>query len=124
MKLGIYIGSFNPPHMGHINVANYLLDNSIVDKVIILPTPNYWNKTDLVDIDSRVDMLRFFETDNIIIDNINNKYQYTYQILRELKKVYKDDQLYLIIGSDNIEKFHLWKNVDEILKNKVIKGVS
>lgn len=120
MKLGIYIGSFNPPHMGHINVANYLLDNSIVDKVIILPTPNYWNKTDLVDIDSRVDMLRFFETDNIIIDNINNKYQYTYQILRELKKVYKDDQLYLIIGSDNIEKFHLWKNVDEILKNKVI----
>ena len=120
MKLGIYVGSFNPPHMGHIKVVNYLLENKIVDKVIILPTPNYWNKTDLVDIDLRVDMLRFFETDNIIIDDINNKYQYTYQVLESLKKTYKNDQLFLVISSDNIEKFHLWKNVDEILKNKVI----
>ena len=57
MKLGIYVGSFNPPHKGHTKVASYLVRNGYVDKVLILPTPNYWNKTDLVDIEKRVDNL-------------------------------------------------------------------
>ena len=120
MKLGIYVGSFNPPHKGHLRVAEYLLESGIVDKVIIIPTPNYWNKNDLVDVDKRTQMLKFFENENIIIDNINNRYPYTYQVLESLKKEYKDNQLYLIIGSDNLEKFHLWKNIDKILKYKII----
>ena len=119
MKLGIYVGSFNPPHNGHMKVANFLIENKIVDKVIILPTPNYWDKQDLVDINMRVDMLKLLETDNIIIDNKHNNYPYTYQVLEILKKDY-NDTLYLIIGSDNLESFHLWKNIDEILKNYVI----
>ena len=119
MKLGIYVGSFNPPHNGHMKVANFLIENKIVDKVIILPTPNYWDKQDLVDINMRVDMLELRETDNIIIDNKHNNYPYTYQVLESLKKDY-NDTLYLIIGSDNLESFHLWKNIDEILKNYVI----
>ena len=119
MKLGIYVGSFNPPHNGHMRVANFLIENKIVDKVIILPTPNYWNKQDLVDINMRIDMLRLLEADNIIIDDKHNNYPYTYQVLDSLKNDYSDD-LYLIIGSDNLEKFHLWKNIDEILKNYVI----
>ena len=120
MKLGIYVGSFNPPHKGHLKVVKYLLENRLVDKVIILPTPNYWDKTDMVDIDKRVEMLRFFENVNIIVDGVNNRYPYTYQVLESLEKQYVGDQLYLIIGSDNLEKFHLWKNVDEILKHHVI----
>ena len=40
MKLGVYIGSFNPVHNGHIEVVNYLLDNNIVDKVLIVPEPS------------------------------------------------------------------------------------
>ena len=119
MKLGIYVGSFNPPHNGHMKVANFLIDNKIVDKVIILPTPNYWDKQDLVDINIRVDMLKLLETDDIIIDNKHNNYPYTYQVLESLKKDY-NDTLYLIIGSDNLESFHLWKNIDKILKNYVI----
>ena len=120
MKLGIYVGSFNPPHKGHMKVVTFLLDNKIVDKVIILPGPNYWNKTNMVDIKKRVEMVKIFETENIIVDEVNNNYPYTYQILANLKKTYPDDQLYLIIGSDNLEKFHLWKKVDEILKYHVI----
>ena len=38
MRLGIYMGSFNPPHKGHISVVNYLLDNNYVDKVLFVPT--------------------------------------------------------------------------------------
>ena len=47
MRIGVFVGSFNPVHKGHIKVANYLLDNDYVDKVIMLPTPNYWHKNNL-----------------------------------------------------------------------------
>ena len=63
MKLGIYIGSFNPPHKGHIKVINYLLDNDYVDKILVVPTGNYWDKQDLVDIRDRIKMLQFYEND-------------------------------------------------------------
>ena len=119
MRLGVFVGSFNPVHEGHIKVANYLLENNYVDKVLMLPTPNYWEKQDLIPVEHRLNMLRFYETDKIVIDNKHNDYPYTYQVLRSLKEDY-DDELYLIIGADNIENFHKWRNVDEILLNKII----
>ena len=61
MKLGLYVGSFNPVHNGHIKVINYLLDNDLVDKVIVLPTPNYWDKQNLLDLKTRVEMLKIIE---------------------------------------------------------------
>ena len=120
MKLGIFVGSFNPVHEGHIKVANHLLDNHYVDKVLMLATPNYWNKQDLTNLKHRVNMLKFYEKDNLIIDDIHNKEQYTYQVLRKLKKDYPNDELYLIIGADNIIKLDQWKNIDEILTSKII----
>ena len=120
MRIGVFVGSFNPPHNGHYNVAKYLIDEDIVDKVLLLPTPNYWDKNNLVNVEDRVNMLKFYEDKNIIVDSTHNQFPYTYQVLRSLKKDYSNDQLYLVIGSDQLEKFHLWKNIDEILKNKVI----
>ncbi|MBR4693368.1 MAG: nicotinate-nicotinamide nucleotide adenylyltransferase [Bacilli bacterium] len=120
MRLGIYVGSFNPPHEGHHKVMKYLLEKNLVDKVLLLPTPNYWDKTDLVNVNERIEMLKFYEEENIIVDSIHNNYPYTYEVLRSLKKDYPEDELYLVIGSDNLEKFHEWKNIDEILENKVI----
>ena len=120
MKLGIFVGSFNPVHEGHIKVANYLLDNNYVDKVLMLATPNYWDKQDLVELKHRVNMLKFYETQNLIVDDIHNKEPYTYQVLRLLKKDYPNDELYLIIGADNLKDLYKWKNINEILVNKVI----
>ena len=120
MKLGIYVGSFNPVHNGHLRVIHYLLDNNYVDKVLVLPTPNYWDKQDLVDINHRVNMFKIFETKKIIVDDIHNKYPYTYLVLRSIKKDYPNDLLYLIIGADNLVNLDKWKNIDEILENKVI----
>ena len=120
MKLGVYMGSFNPPHKGHIKVVNYLLDNKYVDKILIIPTLSYWNKTDLVNIDDRINMLKFYENDLIKVDTINNKYIYTYQLVNELKKEYPNDELLLIIGADNIIQFNKWKNYRKLLKNKII----
>lgn len=120
MRLGIYIGSFNPPHLGHKKVIEFLLEKNYVDNVLIVPTGNYWNKTNIIDISKRIEMLKFYENDNIIIDTTHNNYPYTYELLNALKKSYPKDELYLIIGSDNLEELHKWKNIDEILKNKII----
>ena len=120
MRIGVYAGSFNPVHNGHIHVVNFLLENNYVDKILLLPTPEYWDKTNLLPVEDRIEMLRYFENDKVIVDTIHNNYPYTYQVLRSLKKDYKEDELYLIIGSDNLEKFHLWEHVNEILENKVL----
>ena len=120
MKLGIYMGSFNPPHKGHINVINYLLDNNYVDKVIVVPTLNYWDKQDLVDIKHRINMLKFFESDQVIIDDKHNKYIYTYELVKELEKDYPNMELSIIIGADNIINFDKWKNYQKLLKYNII----
>ena len=61
MRIGVFVGSFNPVHEGHIKVANYLLENDYVDKVLILPTPNYWDKQDLIPVRHRYKMLKFYD---------------------------------------------------------------
>ena len=120
MRLGVYIGSFNPPHIGHKYVIDYLLNNNLVDKIIIIPTMNYWNKKDLINVKDRINMLRFYENENIKINDSLNNIEYTYQILEILKKQYINDELLLILGADNIQKLYLWKNIEQILKNKII----
>ncbi len=120
MRIGVYVGSFNPPHEGHHHVIQYVLEKHLVDQVLLLPTPNYWDKQDLVDVKDRIEMLKYYEEDKVKVDGIHNNYPYTYQVLDSLKKDYPNDEFYLIIGSDNLEKFHEWKNIHEILKNKVI----
>ena len=120
MKLGIYVGSFNPVHKGHKYIIDYLLNSNILDKVIVITTGNYWDKQDLINIRDRINMFKFYESDKVIVNDTLNNIKYTYEIINALKKEYKNDKLYLIIGADNIPKFHLWKNVKDILKNKVI----
>ena len=77
MRLGIYMGSFNPPHKGHISIINYLLDNNYVDKILVVPTLSYWDKHNLVDIKDRINMLKFYENNKIIIDTKHNDLIYT-----------------------------------------------
>lgn len=120
MKIGIYIGSFNPVHKGHIKIVNHLLNKNYLDKVIIIPTGNYWDKTNLANIKDRVNMLKIFKNERITIDTKNNDIPYTYLVLNEIKKEYKDDEISLIIGADNIINFDKWKNYKEILAHNLI----
>ena len=57
MKLGVFVGSFDPIHVGHIKVIDYLIDNNYLDRIVILPTLNYWNKNNLTDVNIRYEML-------------------------------------------------------------------
>lgn len=118
MRIGVYVGSFNPVHIVHERIMNFLIENDIVDKVLVIATGEYWDKNDLVPLEKRIEMLKLLESENILVDTTLNNYEYTYQILDKLKN--DKDELYLIIGGDNLPKFHLWKEVDKILENKVI----
>lgn len=120
MKIGVYVGSFNPVHKGHIKIVKHLIKNKYLDKVIIVPTGAYWDKQNLIDIIDRINMLKFYQNTNIIIDDKNNNLPYTYQLLDILSKEYSNYDLYLIIGADNIINFDKWKNYKEILKHKLI----
>ena len=120
MRIGVFVGSFNPVHNGHIQVVNYLIEHNIVDKVIIVPTLSYWDKNNLADINDRVNMLKFFETENIIIEPKYNVNYYTYQVMNAIESDYPNDELMLIIGADNIVSFDKWMNYHDLLKRKVI----
>ena len=120
MRLGVYIGSFNPVHNGHIKLVNYLLDNNYVDKILIVTTNGYWDKTNLVDVNDRINMLKFFQNERVLIDETHNNIPYTYELMRSLSNEYKNDELYLIIGADNIINFDKWKNYEELIKYKII----
>ncbi len=119
MKIAVYVGSFNPVHKGHIKVVKKIL-KEYVDKVIIVPTMSYWNKNNLISISDRINMLKLYETKDIVIDTKNNNYEFTYQVLRNIQKEYKNDKIYLVIGDDLLKDFDKWKNIFEILKYNII----
>lgn len=118
MRIGVYVGSFNPLHIGHQQVINTLITKKIVDKVLVIPTNSYWDKKVDINIKHRINMLKLIENENVIVDGTLSEIKYTYQILDVLKEKYSD--LYLVIGADNIINFHEWKNVDKILENHII----
>lgn len=117
MKIGVYVGSFDPIHNGHIAIINHLL-NKYLDKIIIIPTGNYWDKNNLISIKHRINMIKILEIDNLIVNDKLNDLEYTYLILDELKKEY--DNLYLIIGADNVIRFNEWKEYKKILENNIL----
>ena len=65
-------------------------------------------------------MLKFYENEDIIVDDIHNKYAYNFELLESINKDYPKDELYLVLGSDSFETLHMWKNIDIILKYNII----
>ncbi len=119
MNIGIYVGSFNPIHKGHISIINYLLNNKIVDQIFLIPTLNYWHKEIKTSLTNRVNMLKLYEQTNILVKDKYSKCQYTYEIFRKLKVDYHET-FSLIIGSDSTLEFNKWINVSELLENRII----
>lgn len=120
MKIGVYVGSFDPFHKGHEDITNYILNNNYVDKVIIIPTLSYWDKSIKTTLEDRIEMIKLLENERIEVNCDLNNYQYTYEIMNELKKRYNNSSLYLVIGADSLISFNKWKEVNKILKNNIL----
>ena len=115
MKIGIFGGSFNPPHQMHINIARDALN--MVDKVIFVPVGNAYQKDELIALEDRVQMLKLCLEDRMEVSTIEDKNSqvYTYQTLRYFKEKYPNDQIYFICGSDNIKGIWTWEHASSFI---------
>ena len=128
MRVGIFGGTFNPPHKMHLNIALTLIKNNYVDKVIFVPTGNKYDRKDLNNETDRFNMVKLMIQDyeNLEVSNfeLGGKRIYTYQTLNHFKNLYKKDEIYFICGLDNIKDLPTWKNYRYIVNNYKILAIN
>lgn len=122
MKIGVFGGSFNPPHKMHIDIAEKLLDKHFVDKVVYVPTGSqYKYKSNLKEPQKRYEMLKLIADKDerlLVSDNeLKDHVVYTCETLAYFKELYPEDEIYFICGTDNLSYIDKWKNGEEILRN-------
>ncbi|MDF2438784.1 MAG: nicotinic acid mononucleotide adenylyltransferase [Bacteroidota bacterium] len=123
MKVGLFFGSFNPIHIGHMVLANYMLEFTDLDKVwfVISPHNPHKEKASLLDERHRLQMVQVAIEANPHLQASNVEFKlpqpsYTVNTLAHLKEKYPENDFVLIMGADNLVSFHKWKNYEEILK--------
>jgi len=121
-KIGLYPGTFNPIHNGHITLANYFINNTELDEVWVLLTPqNPFKKIDnLIEDNHRLEMANktFNHLKDIKVSDIEfhlDKPNYTIDTINRLIKDFQNLQFTLLIGEDNLANFHQWKDYNKIL---------
>lgn len=121
MKIGIYGGSFNPPHKMHLKMATSLIENGYLDKVIFVPTGTQYPKMGLASNLDRFQMLELMIKKHPDLDvsdyELKQDLVYTYQTLDYFQKKYPNDEIYFILGSDLLKGFMNWKNYSYILNH-------
>lgn len=141
-KIGLYPGTFNPIHNGHITLVNYFINNTELDEVWVVLTPQnpFKKNNDLIKDDYRLEMANkiFNHLINIKVSNIEfqlEKPNYTIDTINRLLEDYPKNQFTLLIGEDNLANFHQWKDYSKILdlvnifvyprtkKNAIDKGI-
>ena len=123
-KIGLYGGTFNPPHKEHINIAKSVLKELGLDLLILIPSYISPHKigVEVADGPKRLEMLNlaFKNQSKIIVSDYEickKDVSYTYLTVEYFKNLYKDSQFYLIVGSDMLENFPKWKNPNQIASN-------
>ena len=123
MKIGIYGGSFNPPHLGHRRLADFMCESLQLDTCIIMPafvSPFKVQSQSMAAAEHRLQMCRqAFPAPQYEVSDLEISVQqtsYTLHTLQKLKVKYPDDELFLIIGSDMLLTFNKWYCWQEILK--------
>ncbi|GHT01832.1 putative nicotinate-nucleotide adenylyltransferase [Bacteroidia bacterium] len=124
MKIGIFPGSFNPVHNGHLTIANYLAEYEGYDEIWFMITPQnpIKSKKDLLDQKIRLKLIeesiKGYEKFKInTMEWDMPQPSYTVNTLQKLRVTHPTDQFELIIGTDNWAMFHRWKDYQVIIKN-------
>ena len=117
MKIGVYGGSFNPPHKFHKEIVKFLLDNKYLDKVIVVPTGDSYKKRDAAPFINRLEMTNIMFNDIALVSSIGNEgYEYTYQVMDYFQEKYPNDEIYFIMGEDNYSEISTWMKYDYLIK--------
>lgn len=119
--IGLYFGTFNPVHIGHMVIANHMVEYSDLDEVWMVVTPHnpHKKKKSLLDDIHRLAMVRIATDDYPKLKASNVEFDlpqpnYTVNTLAHLEEQYPDYSFCLIMGEDNLKSFHKWKNFEVI----------
>lgn len=123
MKIVIFGGTFNPIHNGHLNIVEAVLNKLCPDKLIIMPTgtPPHKQAQHIVSDEDRLIMLKLAveELDNVEVCDYEIKKEgksYTVLTLEHFKKLYPDDELFFVMGSDMLSSFLNWYCPERIME--------
>ena len=126
-KVGLFFGSFNPIHVGHLILGNYLANNTDLAEVWFVVSPHNPHKTkaNLLADHHRLHMVQLAVEDNLRLRASNVEFDlpkpsYTVFTLQKLKEDHPDKNFVMIMGEDNLRSFHKWKNYEYILENHEI----
>lgn len=129
MKIGYFLGSFDPPHIGHMHLIAQAL--TAMDLVVLVPTmQNPWKEEKATDFELRVKMCeKAIEPfgDKVKVFSIESELEppyYSYKTLKNLKEIWNSAELYLICGSDVYDEIKNWKNSEWILENFKLLPIS
>ncbi len=129
-KIGVYGGTFNPIHIGHIRLGKAVFDELKLDKILYIPdnTPPHKVSNDLASGKDRLNMLDislkdYPQMESCDIELKRQGKSYTFQTLLELKELYKNDELFLITGADMFLTLDKWKEPEIIFDTASIIGV-
>ncbi|AZJ36964.1 nicotinate (nicotinamide) nucleotide adenylyltransferase [Tenacibaculum singaporense] len=123
-NIGLYFGTFNPIHIGHLIIANHLVENSDLDEIWMVVTPHnpFKKKSSLLDNHHRLEMvyLATEEYEKIQPSDIEFKLpqpNYTINTLVHISEKFPNYKFSLIMGEDNLKSLHKWKNYEVILED-------
>ena len=126
-KVGLFFGSFNPIHIGHLILANYILENSDMAELwfVVSPQNPFKDKKTLLKDHNRLDMVQLAVKNypKMRASNVEfslPKPSYTIDTLTYLKEKYPDHSFALIMGEDNLKGLSKWKNSDKLIENHQI----
>lgn len=124
MKIGLYFGTFNPIHIGHLAIANHMAEFTDMDQVWLVVTPHnpHKKKSTLLDDHHRLQMVFLATEDYPKLKPSDIEFKlpqpnYTVHTLAHLQDKFPQHQFSLIMGEDNLNSLHKWKNYEVILQN-------
>ena len=127
MKIGLYFGTFNPIHIGHLIIANHMAEFSNLDQIWMVVTPHnpLKKKSTLLDDYHRLQMVHLATEDFTKIKPSDIEFKllqpnFTVNTLVHLEEKYPNYEFSLIMGEDNLKSFHKWKNYEVILAHHEI----
>jgi nicotinate-nucleotide adenylyltransferase len=123
MKIGLFFGSFNPIHVGHLIIANTMAEHTDLERVwfVVSPQNPFKKQKTLLHEFDRLDMVEKAIADNFKFKASDIEFHlpkpsYTIDTLTVIQEKYPKDEFVLIMGSDNLVQFKNWKNYDKILE--------